>query len=106
MSSAQDDTAERPSLHISFGGASLPGGTFGLGRKTDAFEFSYEHPNLFDAYGLQIGYRNEGHFSQLRYFFAPATVPVHFRDETFLEINRWSATFAETLPRCRGSSTR
>jgi hypothetical protein len=86
-------TATAPSFHLSFGGEGLPGGTYALGRHTGAYQYSYEQPDVVGDFGLQIGYLNQGHLTQFKYFYDPVDVPLRYRDAYFIELDRWSPTF-------------
>src|SRR5580658_1857721 len=70
-----DATPDPPSLHLTFGGKGFPGGTYALGRHTGAYQISYEQPDMIGDFGLQIGYLNQGAFTQFKYFYDPVDVP-------------------------------
>ena len=89
---------DSPSVTALFGGVGpIPGGARGLDRKSFAYEYSYEQPNVIGPFGFELSYLNEGHLTTNWPWFWPVNVPLHYRDSYGALLDVWTPEVA----RCR-----
>jgi hypothetical protein len=92
---AAQEPPDSPSVSALFGGGGgVPGGTRALDRKTIAYTYSYEQPNLIGPFGLELSDLNQGHLTTNWPWYWPVNVPLHYRDSYGALLDWWTPRLA------------